>query len=62
MLLGGDAGLGMDKILEEGKKEQAAPLNFRKIGGDSKAVALDQRQTSKYMTKYEKARILGTPS
>lgn len=46
--------------LEESKKEQAAPLNFRKLAGDSKAVPPDQRQTSKYMTKYEKARILGT--
>lgn len=50
---------GQEK-LEESKKEPAAPLNFRRIAGDSKAVHPDNRQTSKYMTKYEKARILGT--
>ena len=69
-----DLGLDLDLAQEDdllAAKEQpgaaqadtgagGAPLDFRRIANASKAVPPDQRQTSKYMTKYEKARILGT--
>lgn len=65
--LGGDVGAGgddfddvdedLDEIAEEGD-EQIAVLPAG--GAESSAVSGSQRQTTPFMTKYERARVLGT--
>ena len=50
-----------DNIIASGDRSSGGGLNAREGGGKrGKAVPKDQRTTTPYMTKYERARILGT--
>lgn len=51
-----------DNIIASGDRSSGGGLNAQQEGGGKrgKAVPKDQRTTTPYMTKYERARILGT--
>ena len=51
-----------DNIIASGDRSSGGGLNTQQEGGGKrgKAVPKDQRTTTPYMTKYERARILGT--
>jgi hypothetical protein len=69
---GGYGGGGMDdmdeeveeedeEVEEEEEEEAEDGIALREdTAGDSKAIPVSQHTTTKYMTKYEKARVLGT--